>query len=84
MRIKARRQKELEEGSTPEVLLDSFPNPVKHDQHTLSEPPKRVLTLAAKAAQAPSRKGQEAARDSVLVDCISTATNALLSMWCQM
>ena len=50
-RIEARRQKELDEGVEPEVVLDSFLNQVKVEQHPQSEPVKRVLTPAAKAAK---------------------------------
>ena len=50
MRIEARRQKELDEGAEPEVVLDSFLNQVKVEQQQQSGPLKRVLTPAAKAA----------------------------------
>ena len=51
MRIEARRQKELDEGVEPEVVLDSFLDQVILEQHPSSEPVKRVLTPAAKAAK---------------------------------
>ena len=41
MRIEARRNKELEEGVEPEVVLDSFLDQVKLEQHPPSEPVKR-------------------------------------------
>ena len=46
MRIEARRQKELDEGVEPEVVLDSF-----LEQQQKSGPLKRVLTPSAKAAK---------------------------------
>ena len=51
MRIEARRQKELDEGVEPEVVLDSFLNHVKVEQQPQSRPLKRVLTPSAKAAK---------------------------------
>ena len=51
LRIEARRQKELDGGVEPEVVLDSFLNQVKVEQHPQSEPLKSVLTPAAKAAK---------------------------------
>ena len=51
LRIEARRQKELDRGVEPEVMLDSFLNQVKMEQHPQSELVKRVLTPAAKAAK---------------------------------
>ena len=51
MRIEARRQKELDEGVEPEVVLDSFLNQVKVEQQPQSGPLKRVLTPSAKAAK---------------------------------
>ena len=36
MRIEARRQKELDEGIEPEVVLNSLPNQVKVEQHQQS------------------------------------------------
>ena len=51
MRIEARRQKEMDEGVEPEVVLDSFLNQVKVWQHPQSGPLKSVLTPAAKAAK---------------------------------
>ena len=68
MRIEARRQKELDGGVEPEVVLDSFLNQVKVDQHQQSGPLKRVLTTAVKACQTSTCEGQEVARDSVLVN----------------
>ena len=50
-RIEARRQKELDDGVEPEVVLDSFLNQIELEQHPQSEPLKRVLTPAAKAAK---------------------------------
>ena len=50
VRIEARRQKELAEGRAPEVLLESFLELLKLKLHPVPEPPKRVLTPAAKAA----------------------------------
>ena len=51
MRIEARRQKELDEGAEPEVVLDSFLDQVKVLQPQQSGPLKRVLTPSAKAAK---------------------------------
>ena len=51
MRIEARRQKELDEGVEPEVVLDSFLDQVKVEQQQQSGPLKRVLTPSAKAAK---------------------------------
>ena len=51
MRIEARRQKELDEGAEPEVVLDSFLDQVKVEQQQQSGPLKRVLTPSAKAAK---------------------------------
>ena len=42
MRIEARRQKELDEGVEPEVVLDSFLNQVKVEQHQQSGPLKQT------------------------------------------
>ena len=50
LRIDARRQKELDEGVEPEVVLDTFLYQVKVEQPQ-SGPLKRVLTPAAKAAK---------------------------------
>ena len=52
MRIEARRQKELDEGAEPEVVLDSFLDQVKVEQQQQSVPLERVLTPSAKAAKA--------------------------------
>ena len=51
MRIEARRQKEVDEGAEPEVVLDSFLDQVKVEQHPQSELVKKELTPAAKAAK---------------------------------
>ena len=51
LRIEARRQKELDGGVEPEVVLDSFLNQVKVEQHQQSGLLKRVLTPSAKAAK---------------------------------
>ena len=51
MRIEARRQKELDEGVEPVVVLNSLLNQVKVEQQPQSGPLKRVLTPAAKAAK---------------------------------
>ena len=51
MRIEARRQKELDEGAEPEVVLDSFLDQVNVEQQQQSGPLKRVLTPSAKAAK---------------------------------
>ena len=47
LRIEARRQKELDDGVEPEVVLDSFLNQVELEQHPQFGPLKRVLTPAA-------------------------------------
>ena len=57
LRVEARRQKELDDGVEPEVVLDSFLNLVKVEQHPQSGPLKRVLTPAAKAAK--HRRGRD-------------------------
>ena len=67
-RIEARRQKELDGGVEPEVVLDSFLNQVKVEQHPRSGQLKRVLTPAAKAAKHRRARDKKFARDSVLVD----------------
>ena len=51
MRIEARRQKQMDEGVEPEVVLDSFLNQVKIKQQQPSGPLKRVSTPSAKAAK---------------------------------
>ena len=51
VRVEARRQKELEEGRPPEVLLESFLELLKHKLRRALGPPKRVLTSADKAAK---------------------------------
>ena len=51
VRVEARRQRELEEGRLPEVLLESFLELLKHKLRRPPELPKRVLTSAAKAAK---------------------------------
>ena len=51
MRLEARRQKELDEGVEPEVVLDSFLDQVKVEQQQQSGPLKRVFTRSAKAAK---------------------------------
>ena len=51
MRVEARRQRELEEGRPPEVLLESFLEMLKHKLRCPPELPKRALTSTAKAAK---------------------------------
>ena len=51
VQVEARRQRELEEGSPPEVLLESFLELLKHMLRLPPELPKRVLTSAAKVAK---------------------------------
>ena len=51
MRIEARRQRELEEGRPPEVLLESLLELLKHKLRRVPELPKRVLTPAPKPAK---------------------------------
>ena len=51
VRIEARRQRKLEEGRPPVVLLESFPELLKHKLRRPSGLPKRVLTSAARAAK---------------------------------
>ena len=62
LRIEARRQKELDGGVEPEVVLDSVLDQV--EQHSHSGPLKRVLTPAAKAAK------HRRARDKKLRDTL--------------
>ena len=59
MRVDARRQRELEEASPPEVLLESFLELLKHKLRRPPGLPKRVLTSAAKAAKHRSAREQE-------------------------
>ena len=59
VRIEARRQKELEEGRPPEVLLESFLELLKHKLRRVPEPPKRVLTPAAKHRRAKDKRQRE-------------------------
>ena len=51
VRVEGRGQTELEEGRPPEVLLESFLELLKYKLRRVPEPPKRVLTPAAKAAK---------------------------------
>ena len=55
LRIEARRQKELDGGVEPEVVLESFLNQVKVEQRQQSGPLKRVLTAKAAKRQGMSR-----------------------------
>ena len=52
LRIEARRQKELDGGVEPEVVLDSFLNQVKVKQHPQSGPLKRAAAKVAKHRRA--------------------------------
>ena len=70
MRIEARRQKELDEGVEPEVVLDSFLDQVKVEQQQQSGPLKRVLTPSAKAAK------QRRARDKKLRETLATGATS--------
>ena len=67
-RIEALRQKELDGGVEPEVVLDSFLNHVKVEQHPQSGPLKRVVDSRRQSCSTSSCEGQEFASDSVLVD----------------
>ena len=89
LRIEARRQEELDDGVEPEVVLDSFVNPVELEQHPQSRPLMRVLTPAAKAAK------HRRARDKKLRETlcwwglrmarrVPTAIGAILNTWCRM
>ena len=44
VRVEARRQRELEEGRPPEVLVESFLETLKHKLRLPPELPKRILT----------------------------------------
>ena len=62
MRIEARRQKELDEGVEPEVVLDSFLDQVKVEQQPQSGPLKRVcIDSFCQSCQTSSGGGQEVA-----------------------
>ena len=60
VRIEARRQRELEEGRPPEVLLESFLELLKHKLRRPPRLPKHVLTSAAQAAK--DRRGKDKRR----------------------
>ena len=79
VRVEARRQRELEEGRPPEVLLESCLELLKHKLRRPPELPKRVLTSAAKAAKHRRLRagGLPAARS------VSKATGALSSIRCR-
>ena len=51
VRVEARRQRELEEGRPPEVLLESSLELLKHKLRRPPGLPKRVLTSVTKAAK---------------------------------
>ena len=67
LRVEARRQKELDGGVEPEVELDSFLNQVNEEQHPQSGAVEEGVDSRRQSCQTSSCKGQEVARDSVLV-----------------
>ena len=77
MRIEGRRQKELDEGAEPEVVLDSFLDQVNVEQQQQSGPLKRVLTPSAKAAKHRRAKDKSGVRlcvgGSSTTKCVLTA-----------
>ena len=54
VRIEAHRQKELDGGVEPEVVLDSFLNQVKVEQHQQSGPLKRSVDSRRQSCQSSS------------------------------
>ena len=68
LRIEARRQKELDGGVEPEVVLDSVLNQMKVEQHQQSGPLKRVFDSRRQSCRTSPCEGQDVASDSVLVD----------------
>ena len=80
MRIDSRRQKELDGGVEPEVVLDSFLDQVKVEQQQQSGPLKRVLTPSAKAAHIVVRRTRSGVRLCVgglpTTRCVLTAISA--------
>ena len=69
MRIEARRQKELDEGVEPEVVLDSFSQSGESRAATAVWTVEESIDSFRQSCQTSSCEGQEVARYSVLVDC---------------
>ena len=84
LRIEARRQKELDGGVEPEVVLDSFLNHVKVEKHPQSGPLKRVLTPAPKLPNIVVRGTRSCKRlcvgGSPTTRCVPTAIGATAGM----
>ena len=68
LRIEARRQKELDGGVEPEVVLDSFLNQVDSGAAPAVWAVEESVDSRRQSCQTSSCEGQEVARDSVLVD----------------
>ena len=68
LRIEARRQDHLDGGVESEVVLDSFLNQVKVEQHPQSGVLERVLTRAATAAKHRRARNKKLRETSVLVE----------------
>ena len=85
VRVEACRQRELEEGRPPEVLLGRFLEMLRHKLRRPPELPKRVLTSAAKVAKH-SRAGDKRRRETgglPTARSVSEATSARSSIWCR-
>ena len=80
LRIEARRQKELDGGVEPEVVLDSFLNQVKETQHPQSGPLKRVLPPAAKAVKHRRARNKKLRETLCWWRCVPTAIGATSGM----
>ena len=61
MRVEARRQKELDEGVEPEVVLDSFLNQVKVEQQQQFWTVEESIDSFRQSCQTSSCEGQEIA-----------------------
>ena len=61
VRIEARRQRELEEGRPPEVLLESFLELLKHKVRRVPVATETCPDFSCQGCKAPSCKGQEKA-----------------------
>ena len=80
VRIEARRQRELEEGRPPEVLLESFLEVLKHKLRRPPGLPKRVLTSAAKAAK--HRRAKDKRKRETPCWWIANGKECFKGEWC--
>ena len=80
VRVEARRQRELEDGRPPEVLLESFLELLKHKLRRPPELPKRVLTSAAKAAK--HRRVRDKRRSETPCWWIANRKECFKGDWC--